>query len=85
MADIQSLQIKKKEGTDEKLNFLSKIGKKKRLPRTHENYNFEDLQRPETLLRVLWSEKSRQITKAYNARGVSDALPPESKSRSPKP
>ena len=67
MADIQSLQIKKKEGTDEKLNFLSKIGEKKRLPRTHKNYNFEDLQRPETLLRVLWSEKKSSNYKSIHA------------------
>ena len=82
MADIQSLQIKKKEGTDEKLNFLSKIGEKKRLPKTHKNYNFEDLLRD--LAKSIMVKKSRQITKANNARRVSDALPPESKSRSPK-
>ena len=51
-----------------------RLEKRKDCPETHKNYNFEDLQRPETFLRVLWSEKSRQITKAYNARSVSDLL-----------
>ena len=44
-----------------------RLEKRKDCPETHKNYNFEDLQRPETLLRVLWSEKKSSNYKSIQS------------------